>query len=79
MVNNKSPALRRVFGGQTAPGLPPYECNAQIICIWHLDHKSNNSKILETNRKEREEDISKRTKSIALTFFCKEYALRVMS
>jgi len=52
-VNENSPALcsnslalRRVFGGPTARSPRPYDCNAQIICIWHLDNESENSKIL---------------------------------
>jgi hypothetical protein len=56
---SNSPALRQVFGGQTVLGPQPYECNAHIICIGHLDDKSKNSRILENNRKEREEDIRK--------------------
>ncbi len=49
-LRSNSPALPHVFGGQTILGPWPYECNAQMICIGHLDNKSKNFKIMQNNK-----------------------------
>jgi hypothetical protein len=76
-VNKNSPALRRVFAPRIALTLPPYDCNAQILCIRHLDRKSNNSRILQNNTKEREEHITKeQTRSLLRSFVKRICSLR---
>jgi len=68
---SNSPTLRQVFGGQIVPNLRPYECNAQIICIRHLNDKLKNLRILENNRKEKEKDIRKEHRGLLLHSFVK--------